>query len=486
MRGAVPMLLLAAGLAGCATSRPPFRCEAHGGRPWRAVYSGPFVVVTDLDEDDARALAVELEGIRNGVAASLFQRRHDPPVRVAVIAFRSTADYQRFAPAGSAAYYARGAADPKIVIPGTMGMEQRRVLAHEMAHHVSSYVLLRTPRWFSEGLASWAETVGTTSWGNRMVTGPVPPGRRPLTRPQRIPARQLLAWDASVPPGELAAYYDAAWLLVHYLSSQYPEALQAFEARLVGADEPDDAFQSAFPQWSRATPGGLELLDGELDAWARNGRFDARPVQPGPPPSLTVQPIEPAEVHAIRLLLWAGGASSEGDEDTIRRELDEALSEDPTHPVLLRELARREGRDPLPLASLAVKGHPADPRAWSFLADSLPPEEKAERETALRRAVELAPRNPLALSALAELLLDEGRSGEALPLARRAVQLGPFSSTVLDIYASVVGDLGDCPQGLLAARRALDVFPDDGNPEERARLELHLAGHVARCTRTGP
>jgi len=66
------------------------------------------------------------------------------------------------------------------------------------------------------------------------------------------------------------------------------------------------------------------------------------------------------------------------------------------------------------------------------------------------------------------------------------VQLGPFSSTVLDIYASVVGDLGDCPQGLLAARRALDVFPDDGNPEERARLELHLAGHVARCTRTGP
>src|SRR5512137_2817542 len=167
MRAVLPVALAAVVLAGCATARPTFRCEAHGGRPWHAVTTDSFALVTDLDLDDARDLARELDLIQTGVASSLFQRRHDPPVRATVIAFRSTADYEAFAPPGSAAYYARGAADPKIVMPGKLGIEQRRVLAHEMAHHVSSYVLLREPRWFSEGLATWAETVGTTASGIR-------------------------------------------------------------------------------------------------------------------------------------------------------------------------------------------------------------------------------------------------------------------------------------------------------------------------------
>ncbi|MGA8891564.1 MAG: hypothetical protein WB493_08350, partial [Anaeromyxobacteraceae bacterium] len=99
---------------------------------------------------------------------------------------------------------------------------------------------------------------------------------------------------------------------------------------------------------------------------------------------------------------------------------------------------------------------------------------------------ELAPGNPLALAALAALLLEAGRSGEALPYARQAVQLGPFSSEVLDTYASVTGDLGNCPQATLAARRALDVFPDEGEPAARARLEGHLAAHLARCAPRPP
>ena len=474
-------MLLAAGLAGCATARPAFRCEARGGDPWRAVYSSHFVVVTDLDPESARDLARELDLVRAAVASSLFERRHDPPVRATVIAFRSTAEYDSFAPPGSAAYYARGAADPKIVIPGKLGIEQRRVLAHEMAHHVMSYVLLRQPRWFAEGLATWAETVGTTSGGIRMTTGPMPPGRRPQTRPQRISARRLLAWDRDVPTSALGPYYDAAWLLVHYLVNQHHEALLDYEARLAGADDPDEAFRAVFPEWDPAVAGGLERLDVALDAWARSGRFEGKPVQVDSNPKLSEQRMEPAEVHAIRLLLWAGGTPGEGDELLLRAELDEGLTEDPFHPVLLRQVARRDGKDPLPLARLSVTGRPGDPRAWAFLAETLPPDAAAEREAALRRAAELAPRNPLALAALARGLLDAGRSGEALPLARQAVQLGPFSSEVLDTYAAVAADLGNCPQALLASRRALDVLPDDGEPEQRARLEARLAERQARC-----
>jgi Flp pilus assembly protein TadD len=149
--------------------------------------------------------------------------------------------------------------------------------------------------------------------------------------------------------------------------------------------------------------------------------------------------------------------------------------------VLLRQLARRDGKDPLPLAHLSVKGRPGDPRAWGFLAESLPLDAEADREAALRRAAELAPRNPVALSALAEMLLQAGRSGEALPPARQAVQLGPFSPDILDTYAAVSADLGNCEQAVLASRRALDVLPDDGEPEQRARLERRLAAILERC-----
>ncbi len=485
MRGAVPSLLVAAGLAGCVTTRPPFQCETNGGRPWVAVTSPAFAVVTDLDEDDARALAIELAEIRDGVSSSLFQRRHDPPVRVTVIAFRSGADYRGFAPPGAAAYYARGTADPKIVMPGRMDFEQRRLLAHEMAHHVSSYVLLRMPRWLSEGIATWAETVGTTYAGTRMTTGGVPPGRRLLVRPQRIPAAQLLAWSGSVPPGELGPYYDAAWLLFHFLVGQYPEELSAFEARLAGAEDPDAAFREVFPQWSPSTPGGPERLDAELDSWARLGRFEARPVRAGPPPEITVQHLPSAEVHAIRMLLWSAGTATAGDDAAVRAELDEGLRESPDHPVLLRELAQREGRPPLPLARRSVKAHPGDPRAWTFLAESLPPDALEEREEALRKAMGLAPRNPVVLTALADVLLRAGRSGEALPYARQAVQMAPFSPPALDVYAAVTADLGNCQQSVLASRRALDVLPDEATAESRQYLQARLDEHVARCVPSG-
>jgi hypothetical protein len=152
-------------------------------------------------------------------------------------------------------------------------------------------VLLRQPRWLLEGLATWAETIGTTASGLRMVTGPVPRGRRVLARPQRIPARALLAWDGSTPPEGIGAYYDAAWLLVHYLVNEHPAELRAYESRLADAVDPDQAFRGVFPQWDPATSGGPERLDVELDAWAMYGRFDPRPVHVETTSTFTVQGI---------------------------------------------------------------------------------------------------------------------------------------------------------------------------------------------------
>ncbi len=129
-----------------------------------------------------------------------------------------------------------------------------------------------------------------------------------------------------------------------------------------------------------------------------------------------------------------------------------------------------------------MKGHPGDSRAWSFLADSLPAADRAEREAALRRAVDLAPGEPP--GAL--------RPGPPAPRggavrARRSRRPGsrssslPFSPEVLDTYGAVSADLGNCGQAVLAARRAIDVYPERGGPEGRMRLEERLSGYEALC-----
>ena len=443
-------------------------------------YSDHFVVATDLDPTDAGELVSELELMRAAVASSMFAERHDPPARAQVVAFRDRGAFEELAPAGAAAYFALGRSESKIVLPGALGTAQRRVLAHEMAHHVAAYVLLRQPRWLSEGLATWAETLGATGGGRRMTLGGVPHGHRPLTRPRRVPASQLLAWDADVPAGRLADHYDAAWLLVHYLTSQHPGALRDLERRLNGAEDPEVAFREAFPQWDPRRPGALEALDGELDDWARSGRFDPRPVTAQASVRVSERPLPSAEVHAIRLLLWGGRARGEGDDEAWRREVEEALAEDPAHPVVLRVLAAHDGRDPLPLARAAVAAHPGDARAWTFLGVALPPG-SPERAPALRRAAELAPDDAAVLEALSRALLEEERSGEALPPARRAVQLAPYSATALDAYAAVAADLGQCGQALLAARRALDVLTPEVPSQDRGALERRLAGYRERC-----
>lgn len=486
MRPAVPAAILAAALGACTPARTSFRCEAHGGAPWRVIHADHYTVVTDLEGPEARALARELEVMRSAVAASLFQRQHDPPVRATVVAFADRGAFETFAPAAALAYFAFGESEPKIVLPGRLGAEQRRVLAHEIAHHVAAYVLLRQPRWLAEGLACWAETLGEPPDGGELVVGTVPAWRRVRTRPQRITARELLAWGDDVPSQRLGAYYDAAWLLVSYLSARHPDRLAAYEGRLNGAEDPSAAFREIFPEWDPERPGRLEFLDDELDRWARAGQFQPRPVPATGATALRESHLPPAEVHALRLLLWPGGATRAGDEEAWRAEAGEALSEDPVHPVVLRLLADRDRLDPVPLARASTDGHPGDARAWTFLAGALPPSAVAEREAALRRAAELAPDSASIQAELARVLLEAGRSGEALPAARRAVQLAPHAWPVLEAYAAVVADLGQCGQALLAARRALDLLPAEAPSAVRDRLRAVLAGYAERCAGAAP
>ncbi len=136
---AVPLaVLLAVALAlagGCAPWTRAFRCPARGGPAWRELASDHFVLRTDMSGADAATLLGRLERMRAAVSAAL-PEAPPTPGRIEVIAFRSSAEYEEFAPDGASGYYLRNeGGPPRIVMAGAIGPAQRALLAHELTHH---------------------------------------------------------------------------------------------------------------------------------------------------------------------------------------------------------------------------------------------------------------------------------------------------------------------------------------------------------------
>ena len=89
--GVLPLLA-----AGCAALAPSVRCPEEGGVPWRELATEHFLVWTDLDAAEARALAARLEWIRAAVVAAVWQAPVEPEARLAVVALRSEGKLRLF------------------------------------------------------------------------------------------------------------------------------------------------------------------------------------------------------------------------------------------------------------------------------------------------------------------------------------------------------------------------------------------------------
>jgi tetratricopeptide (TPR) repeat protein len=164
------------------------------------------------------------------------------------------------------------------------------------------------------------------------------------------------------------------------------------------------------------------------------------------------------------------------------REIEEALREDPGHPVAL--LRRSQGLvqpERAALAREATRTHPQSWQAWVFLATSTSRAERCVKEAALRRAAALAPENPRVLNDLAWTLVQGGRAPEAMAHAKAAAQLEPWNAAVLDTYAAAAAEMGRCSEAVRAAERALELAADDLTAAERDAVASRLAHYRAGC-----
>ncbi len=364
-----------------------------------------------------------------------------------------------------------------VAVVGPAGQrDDLRIVLHEVAHQLAASAFARQPRWFAEGLATYLETIAVE--GEAAWVGRVNDLRAGEAAAIRVSSAELFAWRGGAgQPG----FYGRAWLLVHYLVNHRPGAFTRLQKRLARAEDPLAAFAAELSEYDPRDPRALARLDSDLDAHLRGGEYAAVRL-PFERPALTFaeRALGAAEVHAIRLALPSAHPGARPEDRAA--EIDEALREDPGHPVAL--MRRGQGLlqpERMALALEATRTHAASWQAWAFLASAVSSTEHCGREAALRRAMSLAPENAPLLNDLAWSLVEGGRAAEALPIAEMAGRLEPWRASVLDTYAAAAAATGRCEEAVRAEERAVDLMPEEASAGERAALEDRLERYRSGC-----
>jgi tetratricopeptide (TPR) repeat protein len=443
----------------------------------------------------ARLSALELEQLRSALLLA-WGGQGDTPGQLEVIAVRSDSELEEFIPGASLeAFLDSTGRTPLLVISGEgehllERPEARQVQAHELAHYLSRYVMVRQPRWLAEGLATYFQTVRFSSLRTKATFGWFHGGYYAyLHHHGLLTLEELWLWDERpfTSAGEALPYYASSWLWVMYLMERHPERFLDFRVRLARAEEPRQAWDAAFQgvagleeDFTRYEPPREEQLTVELP-----------PMQS----DFEVRELDCAEVHALRarLFLRSPGRRPLGERLRLAAlEVQEALREDPTNvsAVQLQASLTPEPEQRLALARALTQARPESGPAWSLLGQALqdtdaPADEQAR---ALQHALELAPEDVDALVALAWVHTEAGETAEGLAKAERAVRLAPGRASTLEAYAALLFQAGRCAESLTAQRRAINVL--DGHITEalrqpamatQAALRQQLTEYAQRC-----
>jgi hypothetical protein len=429
------------GAGGCAALPP---CPARGGPAWIELTTEHFAVRTDLGDAAAHEVITDLEETRAAMLAAVWPGAPGPPDRVPVIALASNRELSTFTDPDVRGIWIRKAPFPATIVAGAIhDRDRRQVLRHELAHHLSRWFLPQQPLWFSEGIATFLETIHYDRERQRAVVGEPSADRyRAVSTWAMFPAHRLLS-AATPAVVEMGQFEASSWLLVHYLINHRDDAFRNFQRRLGAFEHPRDA-------WA-AELGDLDdvRLSTTLDEYAASGNYIVLHI-PAPPWSGRIQTraMSDAEVHGARAFMYAiGKMSGEPPLDRVRAEIAEALAVDPAALQALAAQYYLLGGDMSPvqrgaLARQASEAHPDAAMAWLMVADAAAFGDA--RQTALARALALAPNDPEILTRLAVLKASKDRWDEAAAFSRKAIRLGATSAEALRIHTLSMAHTGHC------------------------------------------
>ncbi|WP_164015216.1 hypothetical protein [Pyxidicoccus trucidator] len=476
-------------LSGCTSMRA--LCPAEGGRPWVEVRSPHFSVRTNLDADTAEEAARELELLRQGLLQA-WASTFDPPGSVEVIVLRNRSALEEFTNIRIEGFSANTSDGPVLVLAGNAYALSEApadvgTQAHELTHYLSEFALVRQPRWLSEGLAAYLESISLRPEKHEVILGGLHmPFLNHVQRSGWRTLNELWEWDGKelLSTAESRQYYASSWLWVHFFISRHGDRFDDFQTRLMRGEEPRPAWEASFR--------GVKDLAGELHGYVYGGRHVTYPTVIAPlkpvTSALQTRPLQPAEVHAIRaqLFLMTPGASPPEERlENAQREMAQALKEDPGN-VTATLLHIRSTEDPshrLGLAQQLVERNPESGQAWDALAQALDAagNTSEEQESARLRAVELLPDSVSAQNGLAGFYARTSQPEKGLAAAQRAVALAPGNPSVLDTWSTILFQLGRCQEALSTQQLAADMLHESTPERLRRTVRDTLARYEAVC-----
>jgi Protein of unknown function (DUF1570) len=459
---------------------------------WHELVSEHFTLATDLPLGRARDMVAEMERVRLALREISWRAAVPAHTRTRVTVFRSSDEAEAVLGSAHAGLFYRdlfGA--PGIAVDGQDGLWDRLTLNHELAHRQIAEFLQRSPRWLSEGLACYLETLRFSESAGVVVAGePNPQRLRDLrSRPEWTEVIHTGDSAVSMDGGDYGKFQAASWALVHFLLDRQREGFRQYVRALSTGEDPEHAWTAAF-----GTLDG-DALGTSIRAYIEEGRLGlVRAPLVNWDGAVEVRDLTLPEVHGMRAMLLVYGAATAGAAGAPRdsdAEAFAALREDPGNPdaAAVRLFWRFGGLvavdEAEAAARAAIRAHPSDWRSWALLGASLDRASRAgERLEARMRAAQLAPDNPTVLNSLAWDDVVAGRPQDAVPLAERALLLSPTDANVVDTYAAALAGIGDCTAALRWQRRALELVQEGTSAEYATGYRQRLRDYEARCGRT--
>ena len=477
---------LATLLPGCATLRSAPTTESEA-QPWYEIETAHFRIRTNAELPTAVQTARGLERHRRALLL-IWGEHFDPPGQLEVVVLRDSEQLSEFADAPVAAYMTLLPTGWQAVMAAKYPPESlAQVQLHELAHYLSRYILLRQPRWLSEGLASYLQTIEVKDDSVEAVIG-----RAPLPLLQYIRGHDVLSladlWSGSATSESRPALYASSWLWVHFLINQQGARFNDFLNRLASAEEPRSAWNAAF------TGVPSQALERGVRSYVGREHFPVRSLlMPPVAPQLTHTVMDEAEIHVTRARLYLTGRksiSANQRRELVLNEVAQALRHNPQSAsarVLEGELATgRSNR--LAIANELTRSKPQEPRAWSFFARSLHGEDEnfPDLEQMLETGAKVAAQDHWVLNQLAAYHAAHGAPERGLEAATRAVQLAPWSAPILETYAAILAGVGSCGEAVAAQKRAMQLLDEYAPDDVKRGYEDQLGNYEQHCTANFP
>jgi tetratricopeptide (TPR) repeat protein len=450
---------------------------------WNRYETPHFTLDTDLSPEDGAAAAKRLEHTRAALLSAAWPKALPPQDRAHAIVVADGLEVDRLFGKQVGSATLRGS--EFLLVMRATPAASASVLQHELTHYLASFIYLRQPRWFSEGLAQFLETLQLSADGKTAELGAVNPTAHAQYKKNRaIWVRDALSWSqtsGALAEGDTQGLYGLSWAMVHFLYNTRQDLFARYQSALAKGERPRRAWDDVL--------GTSRAMDEEISHYLLAEKFPPLSVTiQNLDPTLQIRELTPSEVHVVRSELanaavgFNPGSASDLKDESLA-ELDVVLKQEPQNVAALELKATRlQPSKLLPLARKAVQKHPEDPHAWYLLAIALRGMKDLgmEEQAALRKAA-----SDRSFADAANLLawqeMEGGQYKDALPLAARAVQLQPWSAPVVDTLAAVYDGLHRCPDAVTTERRAIDLLVDRVRPEVVAEYGQRLAKYLSEC-----